>query len=313
MGPEWPESWEKLVEEAHRRLAKSERPFQDLTLPLPKWETSLVQASRCLENSRKDSILVLLPSLATADDVQAKEAWQKKVDAAIRLKSLGYRGPWANIIDCGTLDRPGYIILEWPNFASKSVADRHPPSLRAVLELGISCCRILERLNQVGISVLDLNSSSIGFDWQPESRFTVFLDPTAVVPAVGILPEHRHAYIEGPFDSSETAKMQVWLVGAFLLAVLADSVDRLSESNIPIGKNASLSHLGLADHLSDSSVEIITSHVEVELGKKFGGPLGVRPLLDNVLVPSLSENPEQRFHSVDALRKALENVSKLVS
>lgn len=187
-------------------------------------------------------------------------------------------------------------------------------SPRECVDLGISLCGILGLLNARRIHVLDLSPEWIAFDWSEGQRFTQLLDPTAVIPGRGLLPEWRGAEL-GLAEASELGQSessQVFLIGSLVLALLCETVDDFLTADFPDGKSATFACLGGARHLADSHASSISAPLGADLARKaaqFGDRMDSNAVVES-LRWSVAERRDERFDSLlsfaATLRKAMD-------
>lgn len=321
--PSLPKMWTERVSAIRERLlsdAGPRPPFSRWMLPQPKWTSQWIDSFAVVATDDNDpnGRFILIPSDDAAQSSEAEGCWLKRVQTAENLQ----RGTTPSQIVRVSVERedeiPCGITLLRSEFARRTVADRvrsdNGMSPRECVDLGISLCGILGSLNARGIHVLDLSPEWIAFDWSEGQRFTQLLDPTAVIPGRGLLPEWRGAEL-GLAEASELGQpesSQVFLIGSLVLALLCEAVDDFLTADFPDGRSATFACLSGARHLADSHASSISAPLVADLTRK-AAQVGDR-MDSNAVVESLrwsvAERRDERFDSLlsfaATLRKAMD-------
>lgn len=321
--PPLPKMWNERVSAIRERLlsdAVPRPPFSRWILPQPKWTSRWIDSFAVVAADDNDSNVrfILIPSDDAAQSSEAEDCWRKRVQTAEILQ----RGTTPSQIVRVSVERdddvPCGITLLRSEFAQRTVADRvrsdNGMSPRECVDLGISLCGILGSLNARGFHVLDLSPEWIAFDWSEGQRFTQLLDPTAVIPGRGLLPEWRGAEL-GLAEASELGQpepSQVFLIGSLVLALLCEAVDDFLTADFPDGRSATFACLSGARHLADSHASSISAPLVADLTRKaaqFGDKMDSNAVVES-LRWSVAERRDERFDSLlsfaATLRKAMD-------
>ncbi|WP_373649449.1 hypothetical protein [Schlesneria sp. DSM 10557] len=249
---------------------------------------------------------VLIPSDDAATSTEAEKCWKKRIETAQYLQRTTVSSQVARVLLHMEDEAACGIAFLQPEVTRRTLADRvrggECLSPRECVELGISLCGILDALNAHGIHVLDLSPSWIAFDWSPGQRFTQLLDPTAVIPGRGLLPEWRGVEL-GLADAADLSKpepSQVFLVGAIVLALMGETVDDLVSAQFPDGRSATLAYLSGCRHLADSHASSITVPFAADLTRKAAHlheEIGLQAVVE-ALQWSVAERPNDRFDTL---------------
>jgi len=320
--PPLPLTWPEFVLGVRERLQSgngSLPPFSRWTLPQHRWSSRWVDAYAVIAADEQDlnSGFVLIPSDDAATSTEAEQCWRKRIETAQYLQRTTASSQVARVLLHMEDEAACGIAFLQPVDTRRTLANRIQGgeclSPRECVELGISLCGILGALNAQGIHVLDLSPSWIAFDWSPGQRFTQLLDPTAVIPGRGLLPEWRGVEL-GLADAADLAKpepSQVFLVGAIVLALMCETVDDLVSAQFPDGRSATLAYLSGSRHLADSHASSITAPFAADLARKAAilhEEIGLHAVVE-ALQWSIAERPNERFDTLlrfsAAMRKAV--------
>jgi hypothetical protein len=181
------------------------------------------------------------------------------------------------------------------------------PSIRESLELGVALCEILGYLNGIGIPVLDLSLSWIAHEVSAGLRFVQLMDPTAVVPAPGVLPEARDGASDGLGEPDAPEPSQVFLVGAVVLAAFCGTAEVLQAGDISPGRSASFAHLAGYPDRADDRAERIAEPLATDLERRTAAGrdrVEVRRAVE-VLRWSLAESRDARYRTLAELSAGL--------
>lgn len=318
-----PKMWNERVSAIRERLlsdAGPRPPFSRWILPQPKWTSRWIDSLAVVATDDDDSTtrFILIPSEDAAQSSEAEGCWLKRVQTAEILQ----RGTTPSQIARVSVERdddvPCGIALLRSDFVRRTLADRvrgdNGMSPRECVDLGISLCSILGSLNARGIHVLDLSPEWIAFDWSEGQRFTQLLDPTAVIPGRGLLPEWRGTEF-GLAEASELGQpesSQVFLIGSLVLALVCETVDDFLTADFPDGRSATFACLSGVRYLADSHAGSISAPLVADLARKaaqFGDRMDANAVVES-LRWSVAERRDERYGSLlsfaATLRKAMD-------
>lgn len=318
-----PLTWRDFVFSVRERLLSGNGPsppFSRWTLPLHRWSSRWVDAFGVIATDEHDSNtgFVLVPSDDAATSHEAEKCWRKRIETALYLQRTTATSQVARVLLHTEAESACGIALLRSEFTRRTLADRVQGgdclSPRECTELGISLCGILGALNAQGINVLDLSPSWIAFDWSAGQRFTQLLDPTAVIPGRGLLPEWRGAEL-GLADAAQFAKpepSQVFLVGALVLALMCRTDEDLLSEQFPNGRSATFASLSGSRNLADSHSNSIAAPLVADLTRKaahFHEEIDSQAIVE-ALQWSIAERHDERFDTLlrfaAAMRKAVQ-------
>ena len=306
-----PLTWPEFVIGVRERLQSehgSLPPFARWTLPQHRWSSRWIDAFAVIASDDHDSNtgFVLIPSDDAATSSEAEQCWRKRIETAQSLQRTTASAQVARVLLHTEGESACGIALLRSEFTRRTLTDRVQGgdclSPRECVELGISLCGILGALNAHGIHVLDLSPSWIAFDWSAGQRFTQLLDPTAVIPGRGLLPEWRGAEL-GLADAAELAKpepSQVFLVGAIVLALMCRTVDDLLAEQFPNGRSATFASLSGSRNLADSHSNSIAAPLVADLTRKaahFHEEIDSQAVVE-ALQWSVAERHDERFDTL---------------
>ncbi len=312
-----PLEWTPLVEEIRFQLQKTPPgpPFEKWSMPDQQWGSLWSEAYRVVsrDDDRDQRGLVVIPSEDSNSCREALEWWRLRIEAARVLQLRAGEGlRWPRVIDCGTLESPAFVILDLPAFANRSLFERLKRGVaisgKVTIQLAMELCVTLRALNDRGVHVLNLSPEYIFFEWSAGARFTLLADPTAVIPCPGFIPEWR--LLESPCaefrEVQPVETSQVFVIGALLLACLRADPELLTQAEFPEGPCSSLAMLAGQPELASGPAERITEPLinELESQAMMVG-VNVRKLVEDGLRWCLTEEPEDRFHSLAELSDAL--------
>lgn len=317
-----PLTWPEFVIGVRERLQSehgSLPPFARWTLPQHRWSSRWIDAFAVIATDEHDSNtgFVLVPSDDAVTSPEAEKCWRKRIETAQSLQRTTVSAQVARVLLHTEGESACGIALLRSEFTRRTLADRVQGgdclSPRECVELGISLCGILGALNAHDINILDLSPSWIAFDWSAGQRFTQLLDPTAVIPGRGLLPEWRGAEL-GLENAAELAKpepSQVFLVGALVLALMCRTVDDLLAEQFPNGRSATFASLSGSRKLADSLSNSIAAPLVADLTRKaahFHEEFESQAVVE-ALQWSVAERHDERFDTLlifaAAMRKAL--------
>ncbi len=322
----FPRDWRPLVRDVRARLLEGipQPPFAHWILPQPLYRAAAWTEAFAVISSEQQTnatATVLLPSEAAADSEEASEAWRARVLAAARLNAHPVRVRTAlisRVIDCAAAASPAYVILEpaqrevWTLAKRIRVAD--PPTPPQLLELAIALCEVLGTLNAASVRVMDLRPDVVAFQHAPSLRITELLDPTAVWPIGGLVPELRldGVSLATALSAPEAAeRAQVFLIAALVLGVLRNTTQALSAPVPPHGKSSSFAMLAAAPQMVDAEPDRIAEPLIEDLRRIYPNRDHHRAIehLVATLRWALSEEPDERYQSLPAFSEALRGVS----
>jgi hypothetical protein len=317
-----PESWKQRVSEVRERLNGGEQPrepFEGWSLPLllddpSAWcETHEVLAKG--DSSWLRSALVLIPSEDAGRSAEARCHWEHRIKAARRLRHHGNMpGTVAGVLDHGEDRSLVYIVIgheSGTRSLGRSVEFGDLPSPRDSLRLGLALCDILGYLNGLGVHVRDLPLSRIVFKESDSIRLTRLMDPTAVYPVPGVLPEFREGEAFGVEELPPPEPSQIFLVSTLVLALMGGTTEALRCRDYPRGRSASLATLAGRRELADDPPARVAEPLVADLDRRareFGERIDARRAVE-VLRWGLAERRDDRHASLAIfsadLRKAL--------
>ncbi len=315
-----PLTWPEFVLGVRERLQSecgSLRPFARWTLPQHRWSSRWIDAFAVIATDEHDSNtgFILVPSDDAATSPEAEKCWRKRIETALYLQRTTATSQVARVLLHTEAESACGIALLRSEFTRRTLADRVQGgdclSPRECVELGISLCGILGALNAHGINVLDLSPSWIAFDWGAGQRFTQLLDPTAVIPGRGLLPEWRGTEL-GLADAAELAKpepSQVFLVGALVLALMCRTIDDLLAEQFPNGRSATFASLSGSRNLADSHSNSIAAPLVADLTRKaahFHEEIDSQAVVE-ALQWSVAERHDERFDTLLRFAAAMRN------
>lgn len=321
--PPLPLTWPEFVIGVRERLQSengSLRPFARWTLPQHRWSSRWIDAFAVIASDDHDSNtgFVLIPSDDAATSSEAEQCWRKRIETAQSLQRTTASAQVARVLLHTEGESACGIALLRSEFTRRTLTDHVQGgdclSPRECVELGISLCGILGALNAHGIHVLDLSPSWIAFDWSAGQRFTQLLDPTAVIPGRGLLPEWRGAEL-GLADAAELAKpepSQVFLVGALVLALMCRTVDDLLAEQFPNGRSATFATLSGSRNLADSHSNSIAAPLVADLTRKaahFHEEIDSQAVVE-ALQWSVAERHDERYDTLLRFAAAMRKASR---
>lgn len=313
--------WSEFVPGVRDRLLSESGPlppFARWMLPQYRWSSRWIDAFEVVaaEEDYSGSGFVLVPSEDAAKSPEANECWQMRALAAKRADSIPkstVSGKIARVVLDIEAGLPCGISLLRSDLARRTLADRIPSdqrlSARQCVELGISLCGILGMLNAHQIHVMELSPATIAFDWNSGHRITQLLDPTAVIPGEGLLPEWRGAEL-GLANAPEFGNLessQVFLVGALVLALMCGTVDALLKAQFPEGRSATFAVLSGSPKLADSYSDSIAAPLVLDLSRhviRADDPLEMA-LVVKALQWSLAEQQNYRYDTLQVFAAEL--------
>ena len=317
-----PAEWPEFVLGIRERLCSEcgpQSPFSQWTLPQYRWSSRWIDSYSVIAADEQvfKSAFLLVPSELSATSPEAERCWCKRIEAAQRLQRMPTFSQIARVLLQNEAEIPCGIALVRTEFTRRTLADRFQASerlsIRECIELGISLCGILGTLNAQGIHVLDLSQSWIAFDWSAGQRFTQLLDPTAVIPGHGLLPEWRGVEL-GMADAAELANpetSQVLLIGALVLASMCDTTADLITARFPNGRSTTFASLSGSQHLANSHPDTIAAPLVADLARKatlMSEAVDTQAIAETIQW-SVAERQDERFDSLlrfgSELRKAI--------
>jgi len=313
-----PQAWAEFVFAVRGRLLSElgpQPPFSRWMLPLPRWASRWIEAFAVVAADEHDSNtgFVLVPSEDAAASSDAERYWQQRFQTAQLLQAQTASPQIARVVPHREFEFLCGITLLRSEFARRTIADRiqggHRLSPRECVELGISLCGILGALNAHGVHVIDLSPKWIAFDWSPGQRFTQLLDPTAVIPGCGLLPEWRG----GDFGLAEATALpkpevsQVFLIGAIVLSLLRQTNEEFDAAQFPTGRSATFACLSGSGQLADSHGSTIAAPLVADVEREaaiFHELIDAKAIVE-ALQWSVAERPIDRFDTLLLLSRAL--------
>lgn len=321
----FPQDWQALVKETRTRLLEPvpRPPFSHWILPQPVWRATWAEAFDVIssDDHATFSATVLVPSEEAAGSPEARDVWFSRVVAGNRLGTSPARprtGIVSRILGCAVAATPSYVILERLTHGPRTLAERvrsaDCPKPRQLLELGIALCDLLNTLAASQVRIMDLRPELIGFESSEGLRLTQLLDPTAICPMPGFIPELRGSQtsIEPSAFTGEVAdRAQVFLVAALILSLLCNTTKLLAEPKFHSGRSTSLATLAGTPELADSEQDRIAVPLIADLRRihpNNDDSIAIGHLIQ-ILRWALSEEPEERYQSVVELSAALRATS----
>lgn len=313
-----PNAWKDRVPAIRERLLSDpgpRLPFSRWLLPQPRWKSRWIDSFAVVAADDDDANtgFILVPSDDAAQSSEAEGCWLRRLETAEILQQGAAVSQVIRPCVHREADVSCGIALLRSDFARRTLAERvrgsNGLSPRESVELGISICGILGSLNARGIHVLDLSPEWIAFDWSEGQRFTQLLDPTAVIPGSGLLPEWRGAEL-GIAEASELGQpetSQVFLIGSLVLALICETVEDFLTADFPNGRSATFACLSGARNLADSHATSIAAPLVADLARKaaqFGDRIDSDALVES-LRWSVAEHRDERFDSLSEFAAAL--------
>lgn len=315
--PPFPREWRSLVKETRARLLEPmpRPPFSPWILPQPLWRSSWVEAFAVISIDARatSAATVMVPTEDAADSREASEAWRARIAAGIRLSTNPVRartGLLSRVFECAVASAPSYVIVERLTHGPRTLAERirsaDRPTPQQLVELAIALCQLLSTLAASQVRVMDLRPDLIAFEHSEGLRLTQLLDPTAVWPAIDLIPELRLGTtsletVTSAADATERA--QVFLVAALILGLLCNTTELLHAPVFRQGRSASLASLAGSPQLADDDPDRITAPLSAELRRTHPNrddDMAIGHLVQT-LRWALSEEPDERHQSLDAL------------
>lgn len=252
----------------------------------------------------------IIPSARAANSVEAKGWWQRKIQAAQRLRQQSRTDPrWARVLDHARVEDPTHVLLEClhvPRPLTEWSARPMNSSAREDIEMVCGLCELLGSLNEAGSCLMDLPLAGLSARWSVGLRTMHLADPTAVIPNTTLLPPYRRlSRLPAASAAPAIGPVQVYLVGAVLMARLRRDFSCWDSGIGVSGRMAGLAALAgwpeLADRPAAQLVEPLTSEFQQQRRMQ-----GVKvPQLVETLRWALSERAEERYPTVWKLMEQL--------
>jgi hypothetical protein len=250
----------------------------------------------------------MVPDELSGAVCEAERAWKQRVRAAHQLINSGGQNPgFARVLDCSR----GFVTLARETFVPKSLEERLAEGVsaspRRAFEIGRALCEILRCLNSLTVHILDLAPDWIACESTPILRIVQIMDPTAVIPAVGVLPEYRGLEAGVADEPAHPERAQVFLVGALVLGLIRGTTGLLRHGLFPRGQSASFAALAGRAQFADEPPQRIAGPLVTDIQD------GLRLARQNmqageaveVLRHCLAEQSGQRYPALADLEAAI--------
>jgi len=266
--------WEQAVGVARDGLLNEQKTgaWAGWCMPDLLWRTAWEEAYLVVRGEGTEGQAVgIIPSAGAANSAEAKGWWQRKIQAAQRLRQQSRTDPrWARVLDHARVEDPTHVLLEClhvPRPLTEWSARSINSSARDDIEMVCGLCELLGSLNDAGSCLMDLPLAGLSARWSVGWRTIHLADPTAVIPNTTLLPPYRRLNrLPAATAAPAIGPVQVYLVGAVLMACLRRDFSCWDSGIGVSGRMAGLAALAgwpeLADRPAAQLVEPLTSEFQ---------------------------------------------------